>query len=244
MASPNKPPLIFIHGLRGSPLGLAGIAKHFSKDYQVFSPSIPPFGGAKPLKKYTVESYTNFIKDFIKEHQLKHPILIGHSMGSIIAAATAHRFPKLINQKLVLMAPISVKPAKFFARLEPLGCILPRKLADHISTAYLFIPKASPKLYRKIINITHQCSDYPIKKSDLRKAIRFSTQNSISDFKLSQDTLFLAGEKDRMMKKSKTETLAKSLPHAKTVFIPNTGHLLNYENPKAVVRAIRDFLAE
>ena len=47
-----------------------------------------------------------------------------------------------------------------------------------------------------------------------------------------------------MMKKSKTETLAKSLPHAKAVFIPNTGHLLNYENPKAVIKAIRDFLAE
>lgn len=111
----QKPTLILVHGFRGAPAGLNEIAKDLkAAGYPVHTPAIPPFAGAPELPSYTPDSYASFIAEYIREHQLNHPVLIGHSMGSIVAAAAAHKYPELIHPKLILMAPISSRTPKLF----------------------------------------------------------------------------------------------------------------------------------
>ena len=116
MAS-NNPPLLFIHGFRGNELGLKPIAEKLP-NFETFVPAIPP-AEKQSLLKYDAERYADWIASYITKQKLKQPVLIGHSMGSIIAAATAAKYPQLINRKLILLAPISVKPNKFFATISP-----------------------------------------------------------------------------------------------------------------------------
>ena len=234
-----KPALIFVHGFRGSHIGLEDIAKEFS-DYQVFAPDIPPFGDSSSLKAYDKDSYADFIANFIREHKLKKPILVGHSMGSIIVAATAEKYPELINEKLVLLAPISAKPARFFAKIQPLAVILPGKVVDYITTRYLFVPH-NRKLFSETIKITGECSKKYISKAEVMAACHFSTDNEIGDFNIKKKVLLLGGEKDRLIPRKKTETLGKTLG-AKTKFVAGAGHLLNYEKPRETAKIIRDFI--
>lgn len=235
----TKPPLIFIHGLRGSSLGLAEIASHFP-DYKVFSPDLPPFGKSRPLNSYTADTYAKFIADFITAHQLDRPILIGHSMGSIITAATATKYPHLINQKLIFLSPISTKPSKFFATLQPLSVILPSHLVDYISTRFLFIPR-DKKLFKDALQLTHQCAKTYLPRRHIYKSVNFSAKNCISDFAFKNESILIAGEHDRLIPQHKTSSLAKKRGF-KTIFIPDSGHLINYEVPAEVATAIRDFI--
>ena len=85
---PTKPPLLFIHGFRGNHLGLADIANSFLPNYDVHTPDLPPVGD-QHLDHYTADTYAEWVADYILAHHLDHPILIGHSLGSIIVAATA-----------------------------------------------------------------------------------------------------------------------------------------------------------
>lgn len=234
-----KPPLIFIHGLRGSPLGLAKIADSFS-DYEVLSPDIPPFGKSRPFNAYTADTYADFIADFITTHQLDHPILIGHSMGSIIIASVAAKYPHLINQKLIFLSPISTKPNKFFATLQPLSVILPNHLIDYITTRFLFIPH-NKKLFKDALQLTHQCAKSYLPRRHIYKSVNFSVKNCISDFTFRNEAIFIAGEHDRLISRHKTSSLAKNRGF-KTIFIPDSGHLINYETPDQVATAIRDFI--
>lgn len=242
----TKPPLILVHGFRGSPIGLKSIADLLTKSgYEVHVPAIPPFAGSKlpdSRTSYSAEAYAEYLANYIKAHHLKKPILIGHSMGSIIVAATAEKYPDLINEKLILMSPISVKPAKFFAALTPLSALLPNRLVDYITTRFLFVPK-DHQLFKQTMQLTHACSyDQPPTKSAVFSAAKFSARHSIDDFAFQKDTLLLAGEHDKLIPLSKTENL-KSKLKCQLKIIPDSGHLHNYESPEATAAAIIDFIS-
>ena len=257
--SAKKPAIILVHGFRGSPIGLEAIAKGLrSYGYEVFIPAVPPFGGAKiraeasrahtqrkfrPQKpiKYTPEDYADYLADYIKRKNLFRPILIGHSMGSIVVAAMLSRYPKLVNTKSVLLSPISNRAAAPFRVLSPLTAILPRRMTDLITTLYLFVPH-DHNLLHQVLEITHDCSaDQPPRPSEVLSVTAFTTRYSVADFRLPQRLLFLAGEKDRLVSKKQTLKLAKKV-QAEMEFLPDCGHLHTYEKPQETVEKIINFL--
>ncbi len=237
----QKPDLILIHGFRGSPLGLESIAHALNQaGYIVHTPPIPPFAGVT-MHDYNKYTYADYIASYISEHHLDQPILIGHSMGSIVAAATASLRPNLVNRKLILLSPISSKTAKPFAIISPLSAYLPRHTVDLVTTTYLHIPHGFHE-FRQIIHTTNACSnDHPPKRTDVLSAAKFSTRYAVSDFHLDKEVLLIAGEHDRLVRKKSTVKLAQKIS-AQTDFLSETGHLHNYEKPQETVRAILDFI--
>lgn len=232
-------PLLFIHGFRGDSSGLKEIISNLP-EYQCLAPDLPPTNH-QTLKQYSAQDYAQWVADYITSNHLDHPILIGHSMGSIIAAATAEKFPNLINEKIILLSPISVKPNRFFAAITPLLSILYKSLIDYAVTRYLFVPK-NPKLFKQTLKATSVGSAKYHDLSQLAQAAKFSVHHSVADFNFDSTTYFIAGKKDRICSNKKTKLLAKKL-NAKSVFLPNSGHLINYECPELVAKHIKKFLS-
>ena len=242
----RKPAIVLIHGFRGSPLGLQKIADVLAADFEVFVPAIPPFGGAEALDEYSVEGYVQYILNEIEERGLEKPILVGHSMGSIIASAVAARAPEKINQKLVLMSPIAKKTPSFVAGVEPFIMVLPNRAMSFISTQFLFASD-DKEIYDDVLEITNKCGEKFTTRSDVLAAAKFSSNHAISDFasELGQEILFLCGAKDRLMPVRKTQKLAEEMgAKTKVQIIHGTGHLMNYEKPEETATAIRDFVSK
>lgn len=241
----SKPDLIFIHGFRGSPLGLEELTKHFS-EARVFTPAIPPFGNSKALSRYDKKTYADFIASFIRDNNLKHPILVGHSMGSLVAAATAEKYPDLIDRRLFFLAPISKRPALIFTLLEPLLVFIPNHIISILSTKFLYVksPRRDNKqFFRTILDLTHRCAANYTSRSDVLKAAIFSSSHSLDEFNFhkTQKIILISGAKDRLIAKSATNQLAKKL-HADNHFIPESGHLINYETPGKIAAIINHYL--
>lgn len=246
----NNPALILIHGFRGAPSGLEAIANILkTAGYPVYTPAISPFAGAKALSEYTPKAYADFIARYIVEQHLLQPILIGHSMGSTITAATASFYPNLIHQKIILLAPISAKPSTFFSVLSPLSAYFPRQIVDHVTTQFLFVKDGKSysraenrTIFRNIVKTTTICSkNCPPKKPATIAAAKFSVTHSVEDFVFNKDTMIIAGEHDRLISQQSTIQLAQKL-HAQLNFIPNSGHLHNYEKPLETSKLILDFI--
>lgn len=242
-SSAQKPSIILLHGFRGSPLGLEEVARIIREaGYEVFVPPIPPFSGAK-LPEYTPEAYVSYLHGLIDSHGIEQPILVGHSMGSIVAAAVAHTEPDLINEKLILLSPISARTTRLIAPLVPLSAGIPRLLTDYITTRFLFIPH-DHKMFKEALKITNRCSGDKVPRvREVYASAKFSAQYSVADFPFKKQTLFLAGESDRIVNKNNTEKLAKKIG-AELQFIPDSGHLHNYEKPRETAEAILEFLAK
>ena len=134
--SDQKPPILLVHGFRGNHLGLAEFQKLLEAEgYQVFSPDIPPAfntqGETLPIfTNFTKDGYADFIANYILDNHLDHPVLIGHSMGSILAAATAEKYSHLIHDKIFFLSPIATHPPKFILPLIPLMALVPNKFVD------------------------------------------------------------------------------------------------------------------
>ena len=240
--SKKKPQLLFVHGFRGNHLGLQETVEYFkAKGYECFVPDIPPaFNTQKEklpkLKEHTADAYAKWLADYILMRKLDHPILIGHSMGSIICAATAEKYPELINKTVVFLSPICVTPPKFICNLAPLTAIVPNKFIGFVTTKYLIVPKDKETL-REVLDITYKCSEKFTSKSDTARAAKFSISYAISDFKFDKKAVFIAGESDKLNSKKQIREVAKKF-NSKPIFLKNSGHLVNYECPIILAETI------
>ncbi|HXR48673.1 MAG TPA: alpha/beta hydrolase [Candidatus Limnocylindrales bacterium] len=93
-------PLICTHGWACNGEQFIELSRLLAKDFCIFRPDLPGHGqtslnGFKP----GFERYADVIVDFALQHGLKHPVLLGHSMGgvlSLMAAATGRLGPQAV----------------------------------------------------------------------------------------------------------------------------------------------------
>lgn len=235
-----KTNLVFIHGFKGNNAGLKEVAEFFDKKkFNVYTPNLPPAGDYS-MKSYTPLTYAKFVADYIKAHDIEKPILVGHSMGSIIAAATAERYPELLGNKVIFLSPISVKTARIFSALTPFSALLPNRLVTYVCTKYLYASD-DKELLKDVLAISYICGADYVSKVEVFKSAKFSSHYCISDFHFKQKACFIVGEKERLIPTAKTETLARDLD-ATCIFVKGTGHLMNYEKPKETASAIKNYL--
>lgn len=240
----TKPAIILVHGFRGSPIGLKKIAQYLrSYGYEVHVPAIPPFSDSKKLPEYTPKRYGEYLANYVRQNNLTLPLLIGHSMGTLVVASALQHYPKLFYPKAILMSPISKRTAAPFRLVAPFSGLMPRYIVDYVTTRFLFIPRHNPTLFQETLAITNECSnDHPPLRSEVLKAAAFSTRYAVTDFHIQHcQLLLLAGAKDRLVSSKQTLAAAEVL-HAKTKFLPNTGHLHNYEQPEETALAIKEFI--
>jgi alpha/beta hydrolase fold (fragment) len=240
--SDQKPPILLIHGFRGNHLGLAEFQKLLEAEgYQVFNPDIPPAFNTQDetlpiFTDFTKDGYADFIANYILDKHLDHPILIGHSMGSILAAAAAEKYSHLIHDKIFFLSPIATHPPKFILPLIPLMALVPNKFIGYVCTEFLIASAHRPKK-RQILDLTYKCSRKITSVRDEISAAFFSMSHSISDFNFKKQAYFIAGSKDRMNPSRKVREIAEKF-HAEVNFIPQTGHLINYEVPEKIAELV------
>ena len=254
-----KKTIIMIHGFRGTHHGLALIRKAL-KDFTVIVPDIPGFGKGASLDTYDLQSYVTWLHGFIQEQGGK-PMLLGHSFGSIIAAAYAAQYGSTI-EKLILVNPIGAAalkgPRKLLTQLAVFYYWIGGKLPDAWAHSWL---SAKPMVYimsvtmaktkhkptRKFIHGQHYAyfSRFHTPKSVL-ESFKTSVSHSVSDFAdaITTHTLLVAGDKDDITPIAVQRRLVQKFQHGSLVEIEHVGHLTHYETPEAVAAAIQAFSNE
>lgn len=255
----KKPAFIMLHGLRGTREGLFLIKKHLA-GFKVIVPDLPAFGTEAPYKSETIEDYVEWVHSFIAKQKLsENPVLVGHSFGSIIAAAYASKYPNDIN-KLVLINPVAEKATQSTGWLGRLyikaqyavSRNLPENTARKVLSAKMVVnamsaitTKTRDKDLRKFIRDQHLTyfSTFHDPKS-FSEAFMSSATRSVGEFasKIKTPTLLIAGDKDYLTKVSKQQELANNIQDSKLVVIKNVGHLTHYETPGQITDAIKEFI--
>ena len=77
-------PLIILHGLFGQSDNWNTLAKQFSEQsLRVFTVDQRNHGLSPHSSEWDYEYMANDLMEFIQEHELQEPILMGHSMGAV-----------------------------------------------------------------------------------------------------------------------------------------------------------------
>ena len=104
----SKNTLVLIHGLGASAERWNQVIPLFADDFRVIVPDLVGFGYSdKPLVDYTPEFFSDFLEKFFTVSDIKHPNIIGSSLGGQISAEYAASHPNEI-EKLILVSPAGV----------------------------------------------------------------------------------------------------------------------------------------
>jgi len=87
-------PVVLIHGSWGSSAMFMGYAEYLSgKGWSVYAPDLRGHGKSKgEVSGATMDDYVNDVRQTISDNSLENPIIIGHSMGGLVALMYAARY--------------------------------------------------------------------------------------------------------------------------------------------------------
>ena len=239
----SKQPLIALHGLMGSGECLLPLARGLETDFDVILPDARGHGGTSaPETGYLYEDLAADVIGLIRALNLDTPVLIGHSMGGMIAAIVAARLGPALKS-VVLIDPTFIslewQHEVYESGLEAQHReFLESSKIDLLAQASLRSPLRSQELIEFLVNARLQtctsafevlCPPNP----DFRDLVRL----------ISVPTLLLVGEKGVVSREIAIELLDLQ-PSLTYEVIPDAGHGLPYDQPQQVGVAILSFTRE
>ncbi len=238
--------VLFLHGIGGNRESFADEVPRLAKSWRALAWDMPGYGASPAIAPLTFEALAKAVVAVLDAEGAEKAVLVGHSMGGMIAQETAVRFPRRVSS-LVLFATSAAFGGKdesfkneFLAqRLAPLdaGKAMP-EIAEEL-TRGLFGPSPPEAARRRAI-----ASMAAIPAESYRAALEcIVTFNRMDDLaRIACPTLVLAAEHDRLAPPRTMERMAARIPGATYRCIAGAGHLANFEQPAAFAHVIDEFL--
>lgn len=102
------PSLIILHGLYGMSDNWVTLARQMAEKFEVFIPDMRNHGQSPQSPTHSYPAMAEDVLEFMTEHNMEKPIILGHSMGGKVAMLFAMENPELIERLIVIdIAPKS-----------------------------------------------------------------------------------------------------------------------------------------
>ncbi|HZP10469.1 alpha/beta hydrolase [Methyloceanibacter sp.] len=153
-----KRPLLFVHGWCCDHSFFAPQFAHFAQQgHRVVAVDLRGHGASeKPRQDYTMQLFADDLAFVVRELGLEEPVVIGHSMGGVVAFAFAARHAELpsaivtIDAGLTPPQTVGSALAKFIDGLRGPGY---RKVIGDYADAVLFLPTDDAERRARILSI-------------------------------------------------------------------------------------------
>jgi pimeloyl-ACP methyl ester carboxylesterase len=240
--------LVLVHGLGASKyIWRFVFARLVTRGFRVTAVDLPGFGESlvTPAFAFDLDNNAKLLSSFMIAVNIKKPILVGSSMGGLIALWFAKTFPEQ-TKGLVLMSPAtdSARIPKPLLRLLPVIRTLSRRL--NAKTMRLFVKLVVER--REIIddfNISFYLKPYlenPMTRHAFADSIRMLRDDRISQLVsgVQIKALIIYGAKDRLVRRLAMLELSKKLD-APFVEHANAGHHIMEDEPSWTIDQLVDF---
>lgn len=239
-----KPTVILLHGLGAQAdswqLNIASLAANF----HVIAPDQIGFGKSdKPLLKYRVGTYVDFLDKFMSELKIERASLVGNSMGGWVAALAAIKYPNRV-EKIVLADAAGLAPKEIdLDRIYQLN----NSTRDEVR-ANLKLIFANPALQNNEA-LVDQFLTQRISTGD-----GYTINSLIESIKRREDfldahlgeikkpTLVVWGRQDGLLPLVDGEKFNKGIIGSQLVVFENCGHAPQFEKALDFNRRVLDFL--
>ncbi|MCB0379665.1 MAG: alpha/beta fold hydrolase [Flavobacteriales bacterium] len=240
-------PLIILHGLFGSLDNWMSIAKELSSDFEVYLVDERNHGQSPHSNEFSYEVMAEDLYEFIQEHHIVNPIVLGHSMGGKTAMQFAMNYPSSLSKLIVADIAPKAYPVHHRQIIDGLlslnfEVIKTRQEADMELSKHISDISVRQFLLKNL---------YWIESGKLAWRFNLSVINDNIDMVgvglkniniFSKPTLFVRGEKSNYVLDSDFEEIKKIFSDAKIETISNSGHWVHAENPTEFLQIVKSFL--
>jgi len=252
--------LILLHGFGASIFTWHKVIEPLSKKYTVIAYDRTGFGfTSRPMpgewngeSPYSQESQVKQAVNLMDRLGIDKAVLIGSSAGGAIAALTTLKYPERIKALILVDAAIfrGGPPGWLISiirilKIKRLGALFVRK---YFATA---LEKASKIAWHDPSKLTLETLEgykKPLRSRNWDTGLwelalayhPLNLEDRLADIKI--PVLVITGDDDRIVPKEESVRIARSIPNAKLVVIPNSGHLPHEETPEDFLETVNGFL--
>ncbi len=251
----DAPAVLFLHGITGSRRYWQKKVRPLAGEFRLILPDLLGFGlSPKPHVEYTIELFRDSVRALIEELGLagRRIVLVGHSLGALIALEYGARFPAHVARLALLSLPRFTDPV----------------------TAHAIFWRGSPH-YRRLLN-EHSLRETvaQLKRSGLEVTLRYlfrfpwsvlidshkftfqsltsTLEHCLLNYQVDRilpsvppvPTLVIHGEKDSVAPLSHVHSVARAHPWMRLHVLRGTGHHLFLTHTSECLDLLGRFLRE
>lgn len=242
------PTVLMLHGIGGGHLSFAPQVESLAvAGYRAVAWDMPGYGHSAPIEPYTFKGLAHSCVLLIESLKAANVVLVGHSMGGMVAQEVVARRPDLVS-RLVLCgtSPAFGKPdgdwqREFISqRTAPLDA--GRSMADLAQT---LVPQmVGPGSLPEGVRLATHCMGM-VPAATYRRALEcivtFDRRANLPNINV--PTLLIAGEHDRNAPAAVMKKMAEAIPRSTFIQMKGIGHLQNLEAPDDFDGLLLNFLS-
>ena len=243
-------PLIILHGVFGISDNWVSFARKMADKYAVFIPDQRNHGQSPHDSTFNYFALCSDLMEFIEEHELEDPIILGHSMGGKVAMHFALENPDML--KALIVADISMRAYdRRYGHLNMIDAMQAVDLEQARSRVEIEvqlkdgIPEtrirqfAMKNLYRRDRS-SHFAWRLNLEAINLNMD---EVAGGIASNNLFQKpALFIRGGSSDYVKYDDFDQIYRNFPRADIKTIEGAGHWLHAEKPEEFENLVREFL--
>ncbi len=239
-------PLIVLHGLMGSSDNWLPQAKMLSEKYHVYIVDQRNHGQSPHSDELNYTVLANDLNDFIDQHNITNPIILGHSMGGKTAMNFAVAHPGKLDKLIV--ADIAPKYYKVHhdvivkgLKAIPIDTIKTRGEADEVLADYVKEADVRQFLLKNLSRKSDGGFSWKINLPVIEKSLEDIGQDLQFEGTFDGPVLFIRGGKSNYVKDEDRDRIKTLFPKA-TLVTMDTGHWVQAEKPAEFVAVVENFL--
>lgn len=245
--NPQLPTAVFIHGAQNDHSVWGLQSRYFAHHgFNVLAVDLPGHGRSGGAALASVEAMAAWLLEVLDAAGAGEALLIGHSMGSLVALEASHMAPQRVRGLAMLGTtyPMKVSDALLTTSLEDEPAAIDMVNAWSLSSIAQKPSSPGPGFYvpnnlRRLMQRMSQLNPDALFHTD------FSACNAYANGEAAAaavhcPTLFIFGSKDVMTPARSTRLLTTTIAHGRVVTV-DAGHALMAEQPDAVLDALFGF---
>jgi len=239
-------PMIILHGLFGSSDNWLTQAKLFSSSYKVYTVDQRNHGQSPHSDTFDYPSFVSDLDEFVQDHSITNPVVIGHSMGGKTAMNFALTHPEKIDRLIVVDISPKAYNLEHYTIVKgllaiPIEKIKSRNEADEILAQH--VPESDVRQF--LLKNLQRKSDGGFSWKINLKIISEKLENVGVDLHskgpFEKPTLFIRGVKSKYVPDSDWDRILQIFPKAKLETM-DTGHWVQAEKPQEFADVVTRWL--
>jgi len=238
------PVVVLVHGLGSRKEDWLPVLEPLAQKYRLLVPDQIGFGKSeKPLLDYSVQTYVDFLNEFLRELKVEKASLVGESLGGWISALYAVELGDGAHltalDKVVLVDAAGLKQDAAIPNLNPSSLAAMRGVMEAVfyDTSWL-----NEDALRKIFTDKLSVHDGYTVRSFLGNPMIAAERVDDRLGKIKTPTLVVWGKQDKLIPVAMGERYAAGIAGAKLVSFDKCGHVPPIEKTEEFLAAVTAFL--
>ncbi|PKP04021.1 MAG: alpha/beta hydrolase [Bacteroidetes bacterium HGW-Bacteroidetes-9] len=244
-------PLIILHGIFGISDNWVTLGKRLAEKFSVYIPDLRNHGQSPHSPTFNYIAMADDLLEFIEEHQLKKPMIIGHSMGGKVAMTFTLEHPEMV-EKLVV---VDISPRKYpgrnvhFDMISAMMSVNFEAVSSRQEVESLLeqsIPNKRIRLFvmKNLYRKTRTTFDWRLNLAAISSNMDYVFDGVESAETYNGPVLFIKGGKSDYIQDDDLPLIHRNFPGAQVKTIENASHWVHADTPNELCHLFSMFLGK